>query len=247
MNFDNYTGSKRGSGVFQNIISTFPKHDIYIECFGGTAAIMKIKDAARYNICFDLNRSVIQKHLDTGLDIYKNDDNSGYYFGVANSLTFLDTSAPILNIIHEIFGIKILIYADPPYPKFTRRSMANIYKHEMTDEQHISFCDTVHNLKCFVVISTYDNQIYKDHLPGWNKKKFNTKTRKGKVTECLYYNFSPEIPLHQYNFLGNNFRDRSAIKGRVLRNLSKINRMPAAERNYLISLLNMTDKTINPP
>jgi site-specific DNA-adenine methylase len=221
-----YTGSKNGSGIFQNIINIMPKHDIYIEPFLGSGAILKIKDTARVNIGIDISSSII-KNFVTG---------HGNFFLAADTFKFLDASAPLLNALRYL-GLKALIYCDPPYPLSTRRSGSVYYKNEMSDLDHKTFLSLVRNLNCYVMISTYDNPIYQDMINDWNVEHFATVTRKGKAIESVYYNFSPDLPKHQFNFLGKNFRERAAIKGRVFRNVSKILSMSAAERNYIMDLL----------
>jgi len=222
----NYPGSKNASGVYQRIISIMPKHDIYLEPFLGSGAILKNKDAARLQIGYDLDRSVINIFNDAGHGIATPGD----------SLIFLDTAATLLNGIHEQFA-NILIYCDPPYLIETRRSNSRIYKHEFTKDHHIKFLDRVRILKCYVMISCYDNNLYSKALKDWNKINIATTTRKGPATETVYYNFPDNLPKHQYTFMGSNFRDRAAIKGRVFRNASKILKMPAGEREYLMRIL----------
>ena len=55
----NYPGAKNGSGVYQNIINLIPPHDIYIDAFLGTAAILRKKKLAKYSICLDRNQICI--------------------------------------------------------------------------------------------------------------------------------------------------------------------------------------------
>jgi len=223
---ENYPGRKNGSGIFQNIINLMPKHDIYIEPFLGSGAILKNKDSARVNIGIDISSSIIKNYI-TG---------QGSYYMTGDSLKFLDAGSLLINSIHEHFQ-KILIYCDPPYRIITRRSGSKIYKNEFTDIDHANFLAMVPNLKCYVMISCYDNDMYSEALHDWNKEHFKTVTRKGKATETVYYNFNPDLPKHQYNFMGKNFRERAAIKGRVNRNALKIMNMPQNERNYLLDIL----------
>jgi DNA adenine methylase len=221
-----YPGSKNGSGIYQNIINLFPKHDIYIEPFLGSGAILKRKLAAGINIGLDAVPGIIKNY----------DDGHGYYFSAGDSIKFFDASATLINALHNQ-GTKILIYCDPPYPIETRRSKAKIYKQEFSLAHHKLFLDAISHLKCYVMISTYDNQMYKDALSTWNKIDLPTVTRKGPAVETLYFNFSPDLQKHQYDFIGVNFRDRAAKKGRVYRNLSKIISMNPDEQFLLMDLL----------
>jgi DNA adenine methylase len=223
---EHYPGSKAASGVYQSIINLMPRHDIYIEPFLGSGYILKNKDAASLQLGLDIDRSCIDKIHDTGHGIFIPGD----------SLIFLDTAATFINAIHELFG-KILIYADPPYLIESRKSQAKIYKHEFTRDHHVKFLDTAVILKCFVMISCYDNDLYRSKLKDWSHININTVTRSGKAIETVYFNFPQDTPKHQYNFLGKDFRERAAIKGRITRNVSKIMRMPYAEQQFFLRSL----------
>jgi DNA adenine methylase len=68
-------------------------------------------------------------------------------------------------------GPQTLFYVDPPYPHETRsaigRSRTHLYRHEMTDEDHIMLGAQLKNLEGMVVLSgypcdLYDNVLYKD-------------------------------------------------------------------------------------
>jgi hypothetical protein len=229
ISLNNYIGSKNGSGVYQNIINVFPKHDIYIESFLGSAAIMKKKVTAGINIGID---------LDSSLAKFFNIDQ-GFEFVNCESINFLRAAVPLLNALHT-GNIKVLVYCDPPYLLNTRRSAAFAYKHELTFSDHIEFLRVMVRCKFYVVISAYANKLYDNMLlnSGFSIKSFKTQTRKGSAVESIYFNFPDNLPKHEYTYIGNNFRERAAAKGRVLRNVSKINKMHPDERNYLISLLN---------
>lgn len=223
---EHYPGSKAASGVYQSIINLMPKHAIYIEPFLGSGFILKNKDACSLQIGIDLNRSCINKFSDK--------DPSLFYS--ADSLTFLDAAGPFINAIHAQFA-PILIYCDPPYLIESRRSGAAIYKYEFSRAHHVKFLDMINLLKCYVMISCYDNPLYQDKLSKWNHIDIKTVTRSGPAIETVYFNFHPDTPKHQYNFLGKDFRERAAIKGRVNRNVSKIMRMPPDEQQFFLRSL----------
>jgi DNA adenine methylase len=222
----NYPGAKNGSGVFQNIINLFPPHDIYIEPFLGSGAIIKRKKPAGINIGLDISGVIIKKH----------DAGHGFFYQQSDALHFLSSAASLLNALSAA-GTKILIYCDPPYPLSSRRSQLLLYDHEMSDHQHETFLSLVRNLKCYVVISSYFNKLYSDSLSDWRQISIPTTTRGGTATEIVWFNFEPSHLKHQYNFLGQNFRDRAAKKGRVLRNLKHIQSLPQDEQYYLMDLL----------
>ena len=222
----NYPGAKNASGIYQRIISIMPKHEIYIEAFAGSAAIMRRKEPATVQLGYDIDTGVIRKYC----------DGVPGQITMANSIKYLDTSATLLNAIHEHYA-RIMIYCDPPYLITTRRTAARIYREEMTAADHSEFLDVCRKLRCYIIISCYDNTLYDMKLKGWNKLHMPTTTRKGAATETIYYNFPDSLPRHQYNYVGDNFRDRAAIKGRVKRNVKKLLDMPDIERVMIMEAL----------
>jgi len=76
-----------------------------------------------------------------------------------------------IDVIAQHDRPETLYYVDPPYPHETRsaisRSRTHLYKHEMTDEDHIMLGAQLNNLEGMVVLSgypcdLYDNVLYKD-------------------------------------------------------------------------------------
>lgn len=82
----------------------------------------------------------------------------------------------------------VFIYADPPYLKSTRKS--NLYKHEMSDEQHIDLLKALLLHPGKVLLSGYENKLYDSILLGWNKVYKDTTVENGlKRTEVLWMNY----------------------------------------------------------
>jgi len=54
------------------------------------------------------------------------------------------------------------------YPMSTRT--ANIYAHEMTDEEHLELLDLCRTAPGPVLLSSYENEIYSERLKHWNKE-----------------------------------------------------------------------------
>ncbi len=66
-----------------------------------------------------------------------------------------------------------LLYCDPPYVKSTRSSGS--YRHEMSDQDHIDLIDTLIKYPEMVVLSGYQNEIYKKlERYGWQRIDFET-------------------------------------------------------------------------
>ena len=60
-----------------------------------------------------------------------------------------------------------LHYCDPPYLFSTRNNGKGNYRHEMTDEQHVKFADTVKGLKGMVIVSGYRSGLYDELFNDW--------------------------------------------------------------------------------
>jgi DNA adenine methylase len=96
---------------------------------------------------------------------------------------------PAVELIKRYNTKDVFIYADPPYLLRTRKGY--LYKHEMTDEQHVELLETLLKHPGKVLISGYDNQLYDSMLPGWNKTYKDTTAEKGlKRTEVLWMNYN---------------------------------------------------------
>ena len=219
-----YNGSKFASGSYQQIINLFPIHDVYIEGFLGSGAIWKIKKPSKFNYAFEINQDVISRFFPLpAADVYNYD-----------FLNWLLLASPFINMCTGM-NLKVLMYLDPPYLKSSRKSQKNLYAFEFQENLHIKLLSLVRNINCYVVISCYDCSLYSKMLTGWNKINYQSKIRCGTATETLYYNFPSDSPKHQYDFLGSNFRERAKIKNKVGRSITKLLKLPAAERNWILS------------
>ena len=89
-----------------------------------------------------------------------------------------------------------------------------------------------------MLISTYQNALYFCHLKDWKRFTFNSTTRNGSREEVLYMNYTNEDGiLHDYRFLGDSFRERERIQRKINRWVSRLQRLPAKERNAILTSL----------
>lgn len=97
-----------------------------------------------------------------------------------------------LDIIREYDSPDTLFYLDPPYMHETRTKDGR-YAFEYTRAEHELLLDLIVNLKAKVILSGYDNELYKSRLPGWKiEKKATESMRRSQRTEVLWMNFLPE-------------------------------------------------------
>lgn len=82
----------------------------------------------------------------------------------------------------------VLIYADPPYTLDTRQK--GIYKYDMNEESHIELLKALKKHCGLVILSGYENPLYKEYLKGWRVKKRKTATEKGQSkVEVIWMNY----------------------------------------------------------
>jgi len=88
-------------------------------------------------------------------------------------------------------------YVDPPYWLDARRSTepSNGYgEHDLCDQDHERLLVRLLGLEGAVVLSGYDNELYRRKLGSWITHKIRSKTQGGSATEILWVN-RPEIRL----------------------------------------------------
>lgn len=218
-----YSGGKNGAGVYQTIINLIPPHSVYIEPFLGSGAIMRMKKPAPHgNYGIDVDINVIKA--------FYHHDWIGVYHGDCIELC-------------EFHGLGVLedhfMYLDPPYLMDTRASKRPIYNCEYSSvEEHSRLLDFILSLPCMVMISGYDSDLYNDRLQGWNKVTYQAMTRAGRpATECLWMNYPEPLELHQYDYLGDNFRERERIKRKQARWKNRLLRLDRLERLAIMAAL----------
>jgi hypothetical protein len=227
-----YPGSKGQDGVWQRIIGQMPPHSVYVEPFFGSGRIFHAKLSAANSVLIDKSLSVFNQSIAEleGVECLHGDalewipllaqrklvDSEGVRIGM-----FLDNG---------------LIYCDPPYPLSTRGGR-KYYEHEMSDEDHAALLSTLLQLKCYVMISSYPNALYLEHLREWRCVRYQTMTRGGKRTECLWCNFPEPETLHDWRYAGRNFRERCAFKRVEKRWLAKLDAMTPRKRGYVLNAI----------
>lgn len=220
----NYPGGKNGSGVYQKIISLMPPHKVYIEPFLGSGAIMRFKKPAPIaNIGIDLDQYAID-------EFSKVATVENLKLICANAIEYLKSGS---------FQPGTLVYCDPPYLMDTRSSKRMIYRYEMTTgKQHGELLDVLKSLPCMVMVSGYPSELYASVLAGWRMETFNTMTRGGKqALECVWCNFEEPLELHDYRYLGEDYRERERIKKKQTRWKDRLKRMPAQERYAILAAM----------
>ena len=93
------------------------------------------------------------------------------------------------------------------------------------------------SLPCMVMIYGYESALYKESLKSWHTHCFQAACHHSVATEWLWMNYKVPVDLHEYRYLGNNFRERERIKRKTKRWAAKLQSMPISERQALLSAL----------
>jgi len=219
-----YPGGKNGAGVYQSIINQMPPHDVYIEPFLGSGAVLRLKRPARSTIAIERDKDVAEAF------IAKHGENRSITVINGDGIQFLQH--------RRNWTGRELVYCDPPYLMSTRISHRRIYRYELEEKHHIELLGTLKTLPCLVMISGYESPLYMSMLERWRVVTFQTMTRGGSpATEFLWMNFPEPTALHDYRYLGIGFRERERIKRRIQRWRSRLLAMSAVERMALSGAL----------
>jgi hypothetical protein len=222
--------------VYQKIISEQPPHDVYIEPFLGGGAIMRRKLPALASIGIDADEVPIaaaRAMVDAGT----------WFLGASSDLTddarvVLIVGDGVERLRSRVWPGRVLVYCDPPYLMSTRRRRDRIYRCEMESADHVRLLDVVTKLPYMVQISGYWSELYADRLSSWRVVRYQTMTRGGRpAEEWLWMNYPKPVELHDYRYLGRNYRDRDRLKRLRLRWLARLGRMGELERGALLSAM----------
>lgn len=217
-----YDGGKGGAGVAQWIINQIPPHRRFVSLFLGNCAVTRAIRPAECRIGVEIDGNVISTFWPEPRDLTV---ISG------DALEALKTLRTTRQIDAQTF-----LYADPPYLLSTRSSQRPLYRHEFGDiEQHRALLTALRALPCMVAISGYWSALYELELAGWRASTFQTVNRAGNTCEeWLWMNYAEPIELHDYRYLGSNFRERERIKRKKARWTARLARMDSLERLCLM-------------
>lgn len=212
-----YPGGK--GKCYQQLVNLMPPHRVYIESHLGGGACMRHKRPAAINIGIDRDARLIERWRAT--------QTCDCAFVVGDAAAFLKTYP---------FAGDELVYADPPYLPSTRRR-ATVYRHDYTFEDHIELLDVLTALRCLVMISGYESELYSQRLADWRRVTFSAMSHRGPRTECVWMNFPEPMSLHDTKFLGDTFRERQNWRRKHQRLLRRFEGMKGPERQHILATL----------
>lgn len=223
----NYPGGK--NNCYQQIINLIPPHRVFIEAFAGSGAIARNIRPAEQTILLDLDADALAEVVAAGVIDGNGDAAGGHY--LLKNMDCLSWMAG-RNWRGDEF-----VYADPPYVMSSRSTQRKIYKHEYDDDDHIALLTLLKKLPCNVMISGYWSELYANLLSDWHTATFTAQTRNGPATEWLWMNYAEPVELHDYRYLGDNFRERERIKRKASRWVNRFDSLPLLERQAIVSQL----------
>ena len=194
-----------------------------------SGAVMRSKRPAVASIGIDSDAAVISQWR----DIVKNGDVAGEWWLPPGGTAICGDAISFLKNYQWQGGE--FVYLDPPYPFGVRSSKREIYGQEFgTWEQHEELLAVIWVLPCMVAISGYWNELYADRLKDWRTISFNTVARSGEIRqEWLWMNYRQPQELHDYRFLGDDFRERERLTRMRRRWVARLARMEPLERLML--------------
>ena len=211
-----YPGGK--AKTFHHVVNLIPPHRVYIEPFLGLGSVMKAKKRAETEFGIDLDKRALEMSnlKDSGVHLVQDDG-----IGFLHNFPFEG---------HEV------VYCDPPYyPEMRKRD--RVYKYDLCHHDHIRLLDLVTQLNARIIVSGYDNDIYRQYLKDWRIYTYSSKAHDGLREEFLWYNFPSTSELHDYRYLGSNFRERQTIQRRLKRIKHRLGKLTAQERSLLLEWL----------
>lgn len=212
-----YPGGK--GRAYQSLINLMPPHDVYIETHLGGGAVLRYKRPARRSIGIDIDARVI--------DRWNGCDRLDVELIQTDAVTFL-RSFP--------FAGGELVFCDPPYwPEARRR--ARCYRHDYDEGDHARLLEALTDLPCQVMLTGYRNAVYDRVLGDWSTTSFQNWTHTGPVVETAWMNFEPASELHDYSFVGVDFREREGVRRRRRTHVRRLERADPLERGAILAEL----------
>ena len=209
-----YPGGKGRALHF--LINLMPPHDTYVETHLGGGSLMRSKRPARRNLGIDRDPEVVDAWRDAGPPEVE---------------VHCDDAAAFLRRMDPDAGT--LVFCDPPYWPGARRR-ERCYRYDYSEKQHAELIDVLRSLNCPILLTGYDNTLYSVQLNDWKRMEYINQTQTGPVVECVWMNYEPGEMLHDYRYLGSDFRERERLKRRRQTQIRRLQEADPRERHAVI-------------
>ncbi len=237
-------GAKNGEGVYQRLICWMGPHDLYVEPFAGTGAIFRKKRLAPRSILIDSDPARIAELREI--------IGARWSHGIPPAETWPGDICPVVETIvgdgreflrgfHPAPDVRVQVYCDPPYLRGTRRDPnADYYREEWSEADHRDLLDILAAAHWPALVSGYPSELYDHRLAGWHGEKFRTQSRAGPAVEQLWANYPQPDSLHDYRYVGADYKARWRIHKRQRRWVRLLCQMPDLERRAMLAYLRET-------
>jgi DNA adenine methylase len=216
-----------------------PPHEVYVEPFLGGGAVMRRKRPALWNYGIDLDGEVVRRAANLvargewvpagARRAGGGDGGSEYSIVEGDGVAWLKSRKS---------WSRTVVYCDPPYPMSVRSSPRRMYRYELEDGRHLELLKVLVRLPALVMVSGYPCKMYDEALSTWRVVRYRTMTRGGRqADECLWCNFPEPVELHDYRYLGRDFRERERIRRKQARWVRRLSEMTVLERHAVESAL----------
>jgi len=196
------------------IINEMPPHNLYLEPFLRSNSVLQWKRKARSNIGVSQDPEVVT----AAISQFR---SRGYLICGDDAIAFLKSYRWLHSEGAE------LVYCNPPgIDKTNQRESAASY--------HQYLLDTLKTLPCMVMITGTWSKLYEHELSSWRSITYMGIDG---VQEFLWMNFQKSFALHDYRFVGADFREREQLKKKAARWRERLADMPPLERYALLNAL----------
>lgn len=211
-----------------------PAHSFYVEPFFGSGQIFFRKLPADRNVIIDVDAGLIAK---MGVKVRRILSSEPTLRARVATRVISGDALIELAALKPTMVQDAVIYCDPPY-LFSTRTSRHRYAHEFgRDDQHAALLALLKEMPCRVLLSGYPSKLYAQKLKSWRCIAYRTRTRGRTLTECLWCNFPEPTELHDWRFIGKNFRERLTLKRFAARFLARLDGMPELKRNFVLNLV----------
>lgn len=230
--YSSYFGGKGGNGTYQAIINHVPPLTAYYSLYLGNCGVTRRIKPAKVSFLNDIDPDVIKAWESLELPV-------NYCLHNLNAIDVLKGLQDGRDI-ELTFGVPAserFILLDPPYRMDSRKSKANIYKFEVDEKHHSDLASQiVAMIDHKIMLCHYPDPFYDEVLAGWHTYDYMSMTRNGLVRDRIYYNYDlSNNLLHDYSYIGKNFRQREAWERKRLNFIKKLNELPELLRNSILS------------
>jgi DNA adenine methylase len=242
-----YPGAKNAPGVWQTIINNIPPHETFVEAFAGSAVITRRKRPATSTIVIEGEAaahaalvSAFRQPNATLLEQFAIAEVGQHECQLGAVRLVRGCAVEWLGKNGGSLSRRAVIYCDPPYLGSVRADAGRrYYRREFRDvADHCELLDVLNGLRGVpVLLSGRRCKLYDSLLKDWRRVDYQTSTHAGPVSESLWCNFDEPTELHDYRFLGRDFRERERIKRKVSRWRARLARMPILERQLLAAAI----------